>query len=77
MGQSGPDPRRRVPRTDVTLADPRLVAATATLGRATVKAAVAAAQARARRDLAEARRQLEAEAPEGAASDPFKAGRAH
>ncbi len=31
----------------------------------------------ARRDLAEARRQLEAEAPEGAASDPFQASHAH
>jgi L-seryl-tRNA(Ser) seleniumtransferase len=41
-----PDPltdrRRAVPRTDVVLADPRLVAAAAHLGRATVKAAVAA-----------------------------------
>jgi len=43
------DPRRRVPRTDVVLADPRLVAAAATLGRGTVKAVVAAAQERARR----------------------------
>jgi L-seryl-tRNA(Ser) seleniumtransferase len=43
------DPRRAVPRTDVVLADPRLTAAVSTLGRATVKAAVAAAQERARR----------------------------
>jgi L-seryl-tRNA(Ser) seleniumtransferase len=42
------DPRRRVPRTDVVLADPRLVAAADRLGRAPVKAAVAAAQQRAR-----------------------------
>ncbi|BFU44763.1 L-seryl-tRNA(Sec) selenium transferase [Krasilnikovia sp. MM14-A1004] len=42
------DPRRRVPRTDVVLADPRLVAAAARLGRTPVKAAVAAAQQRAR-----------------------------
>jgi L-seryl-tRNA(Ser) seleniumtransferase len=43
------DPRRRVPRTDVVLADPRLAAATTTLGRAQVKAVVAATQDRARR----------------------------
>ena len=42
------DPRRRVPRTDVVLADPRLVAAADRLGRAPVKAAVIVAQARAR-----------------------------
>ncbi|MER7442937.1 L-seryl-tRNA(Sec) selenium transferase [Micromonospora avicenniae] len=46
-GQS--DPRRRVPRTDVLLADPGLAAATAVLGRDRVKAAVTAAQDRARR----------------------------
>jgi L-seryl-tRNA(Ser) seleniumtransferase len=38
------DPRRRVPRTDVVLADPRLVAAQEMLGSALVKAAVARAQ---------------------------------
>jgi L-seryl-tRNA(Ser) seleniumtransferase len=43
------DSRRRVPRTDVLLADPRLAGATAQLGRARVKAAVVAAQDRARR----------------------------
>jgi L-seryl-tRNA(Ser) seleniumtransferase len=43
------DPRRRVPRTDVVLADPRLVAAAATLGHDQVKAVVTAAQERARR----------------------------
>ncbi|MFF5175719.1 L-seryl-tRNA(Sec) selenium transferase [Micromonospora sp. NPDC000089] len=43
------DPRRRVPRTDTLLADPRLAAATVTLGRDRVKAAVVAAQDRARR----------------------------
>ncbi|MFC7272434.1 L-seryl-tRNA(Sec) selenium transferase [Paractinoplanes rhizophilus] len=42
------DPRRRVPRTDVVLADPRLADAAATIGRAAVKAAVVAAQERAR-----------------------------
>ncbi|MEV4343727.1 L-seryl-tRNA(Sec) selenium transferase [Actinoplanes sp. NPDC049596] len=42
------DPRRRVPRTDAVLADARLVAATATLGRPAVKAAVAAALQRVR-----------------------------
>ena len=43
------DPRRRVPRTDTVLADPRLVEAAATLGRDRVKAAVNTAQERARR----------------------------
>ncbi|MFC3502998.1 L-seryl-tRNA(Sec) selenium transferase [Micromonospora krabiensis] len=43
------DPRRRVPRTDVLLADPRLAAAITALGRDRVKAAVTAAQDRARR----------------------------
>jgi L-seryl-tRNA(Ser) seleniumtransferase len=43
------DRRRDVPRTDVVLADPRLVVATSVLGRATVKSAVALAQERARR----------------------------
>jgi L-seryl-tRNA(Ser) seleniumtransferase len=42
------DPRRLVPRTDAVLADPRLVAAAARLGRGPVKAAVVAAQQRAR-----------------------------
>ncbi|MBG0565869.1 L-seryl-tRNA(Sec) selenium transferase [Actinoplanes aureus] len=42
------DPRRRVPRTDAVLEDPRLRAAEDRLGRATVKAAVVAAQQRAR-----------------------------
>ena len=42
------DPRRRVPRTDAVLADPRLVAATQTLGRVLVKSVVADAQQRAR-----------------------------
>ncbi|WP_320068765.1 L-seryl-tRNA(Sec) selenium transferase [Micromonospora sp. RTGN7] len=43
------DPRRRVPRTDTLLADPRLAVAADTLGRRRVKAAILAAQARARR----------------------------
>src|SRR5580692_12430450 len=38
------DPRRQVPRTDVVLADPRLVAARELLGGALVKAAVTRAQ---------------------------------
>ncbi|MGN6176750.1 MAG: L-seryl-tRNA(Sec) selenium transferase, partial [Streptosporangiaceae bacterium] len=38
------DPRRHVPRTDVVLADPRLVAARELLGVTLVKAAVARAQ---------------------------------
>nr|WP_173042414.1 L-seryl-tRNA(Sec) selenium transferase [Phytohabitans flavus] len=43
------DARRRVPRTDLVLADARLVAAAERLGRSTVKAAVVAAQEQARR----------------------------
>ena len=43
------DPRRRVPRTDAVLAEPAVALATARLGRALVKAAVTAAQDRARR----------------------------
>ncbi|MGI9003410.1 MAG: L-seryl-tRNA(Sec) selenium transferase [Pseudonocardia sp.] len=47
------DPRRRVPRTDAVLAEPRIVAAAERLGRGLVKSAVAAAQEKARRgDLA-------------------------
>ncbi|MFL6125963.1 L-seryl-tRNA(Sec) selenium transferase [Actinophytocola sp.] len=42
------DPRRRVPRTDVLLAEPRLAKAAHALGSALVKAAVVAAQQRAR-----------------------------
>jgi L-seryl-tRNA(Ser) seleniumtransferase len=42
------DPRRRVPATDVVLADARLVAAAERLGRALVKATVVRAQERAR-----------------------------
>jgi L-seryl-tRNA(Ser) seleniumtransferase len=42
------DPRRHVPRTDVVLADPRLVAAREQLGAKLVKAAVARAQELAR-----------------------------
>jgi L-seryl-tRNA(Ser) seleniumtransferase len=42
------DPRRRVPRTDAVLADPRLVAASNRLGRDIVRSAVAAAQDAAR-----------------------------
>jgi L-seryl-tRNA(Ser) seleniumtransferase len=42
------EPRRNIPRTDVLLADPRLQAAQARLGRSLVKAAVARAQQRAR-----------------------------
>ncbi len=42
------DPRRRVPRTDALLADPRLADAERTLGRALVKSVVAHAQDRAR-----------------------------
>jgi L-seryl-tRNA(Ser) seleniumtransferase len=42
------DPRRRVPRTDAVLAEPRVAAAAERLGRARVKAVVADAQQRAR-----------------------------
>ncbi|SDR69128.1 L-seryl-tRNA(Sec) selenium transferase [Friedmanniella luteola] len=42
------DPRRRVPRTDAVLADPRLVAAAGRLGRDVVKQQVVAAQGRVR-----------------------------
>lgn len=42
------DPRRRVPRTDVLLADPRLAEASRVLGRALVKTVVAQSQQRAR-----------------------------
>ncbi len=46
--QEGGDPRRRVPRTDAVLADPRLADATGRLGRDLVKAAVGRAQDRVR-----------------------------
>ena len=51
--KSPPDPpnRRRVPRTDLLLADPRLADAERRLGRALVKAAVGRAQQRARDGL--------------------------
>ncbi|QKW14544.1 L-seryl-tRNA(Sec) selenium transferase [Verrucosispora sp. NA02020] len=49
MGDGVADPRRRVPRTDALLADPRLVVAAAALGRERVKVAVRQAQDRARR----------------------------
>ncbi len=42
------DPRRRVPRTDALLADPRLAEAERVLGRALVKSVIAAAQQAAR-----------------------------
>ncbi|ORB28052.1 L-seryl-tRNA(Sec) selenium transferase [Mycolicibacterium parafortuitum] len=42
------DPRRRVPRTDTLLADPRLAEAERTLGRALVKRVIADAQQKAR-----------------------------
>ncbi|MEH1014747.1 L-seryl-tRNA(Sec) selenium transferase [Micromonospora sp. CPCC 206060] len=49
MGDGPDDPRRRIPRTDVLLADPRLSAAVHRHGRSRVKAAVTTAQQRARR----------------------------
>ena len=45
---SARDPRRDTPRTDVVLADPRLVEATDRLGRPLVKSAVAEALQRVR-----------------------------
>lgn len=42
------DPRRRVPRTDTLLADPRLAAAEQVLGRALVRSVIAEAQQKAR-----------------------------
>jgi len=48
VSSAGPDHRRRVPRTDAVLADPRIVAAAVRLGRPLVKQAVTAAQQRAR-----------------------------
>ena len=42
------DPRRRVPRTDTLLGDPRLAEAERTLGRTLVKSVIADAQQRAR-----------------------------
>ena len=46
---TGDDPRRRIPRTDAVLADPRLAEARARLGYGTVKDAVHSAQSRSRR----------------------------
>ena len=48
MGDTTVDPRRRIPRTDAVLADARVAAAIARVGRGPVKAAVVAAQQRAR-----------------------------
>ncbi|PRY01646.1 L-seryl-tRNA(Sec) selenium transferase [Allonocardiopsis opalescens] len=48
MSDADSDPRRRIPRTDALLADPRFAAALPALGRPVVKAAIAAAQDRAR-----------------------------
>jgi L-seryl-tRNA(Ser) seleniumtransferase len=48
VGEDTADPRRRVPRTDAVLADPRLAAAARRLGRGPVKAAVLDAQERVR-----------------------------
>lgn len=45
---SGVDPRRRIPRTDVLLAEPRLAKAVDDLGRRLVRRAVTVAQDRAR-----------------------------
>lgn len=49
LGSLFVDPRRRVPRTDVLLAEPRLAEAARRLGRGPVKKAVGEAQERARR----------------------------
>ncbi|MEV5707079.1 L-seryl-tRNA(Sec) selenium transferase [Actinoallomurus sp. NPDC052274] len=62
------DSRRRVPRTDTVLADPRLAEAVLRLGRGIVKSAVAAAQERARRGQI---------APEGVADEALASLPAH
>jgi L-seryl-tRNA(Ser) seleniumtransferase len=65
------DPRRRVPRTDILLADPRLVEASKALGRTLVKTVVAQAQERARAGEIEPERVADdavAALPVGAAS---------
>ena len=49
MGDGASDPRRRIPRTDALLADPRLAAAVHRFGRARAKSVIAEAQQRARR----------------------------
>ncbi|MBQ1026471.1 L-seryl-tRNA(Sec) selenium transferase [Micromonospora sp. C95] len=49
MSDGGADPRRRVPRTDVLLAEPSLAAAAVAVGRDRVRGAVRQAQERARR----------------------------
>jgi L-seryl-tRNA(Ser) seleniumtransferase len=49
-GTGRAEARRRIPRTDLLLADPRLAAAQDRLGRPLVKAAIARAQDRARQD---------------------------
>jgi L-seryl-tRNA(Ser) seleniumtransferase len=53
------DPRRRVPRTDTLLADPRLAEAERVLGRALVKSVIADAQQRARAGEIEPNRVVE------------------
>ncbi len=70
MDNGSSDPRRRVPRTDVVLAHPRLVAAAAALGREQVKAAVVGAQERVRRG------QIVPEEVVGAATDTLSDGNA-
>jgi L-seryl-tRNA(Ser) seleniumtransferase len=70
VGDDTPDPRRRVPRTDTVLADPRLVAAAQRLGRGPVKAAVVEAQQRARTGDLDPERVVEA----AAAALPHTAG---
>src|SRR5690242_16549654 len=65
------DPRRRVPRTDALLADPRLADAQRVLGRTLVKSVVAQAQQRARAGEIEPERVVDdavAALPESAAS---------
>jgi L-seryl-tRNA(Ser) seleniumtransferase len=48
VSRTGSDPRRLVPRTDAVLADPRISAAVARLGKPLVKQAITAAQQQAR-----------------------------
>ncbi|HXV93192.1 MAG TPA: L-seryl-tRNA(Sec) selenium transferase [Pseudonocardia sp.] len=49
MSEPAPDPRRRVPRTDTVLAEPRIAAAVERLGRPLVKDVVGVVQQRVRR----------------------------
>jgi len=75
MADTAGDPRRRVPRTDVVLADPGLADAIAALGRARVKAVVTGVQERARRgEIAPEAVMAEAVTAAGATAAGHRAG---